>query len=95
MVDNEDSTIKAMSSLLSSKDLVALGLYSSVNAAYLARVNGDSPDFIKLKRKVLYKRESVIEFIQRHTQRGDIHVASPSVILQNNKQTAADGGVSI
>jgi len=79
-------SIESMPALLSVSDLVAIGLYSSTNAAYLARVHGNSPDFIKLKRKVLYKRESVADFIQQHTHNGSSPEFSPFGIEQEDKQ---------
>lgn len=79
-------SIDSMPALLSVGDLVAIGLYSSANAAYLARVHGNSPDFIKLKRKVLYKKECVADFIQQHTHNGSSSEASPLLLDQKDKQ---------
>ncbi|MFA6534689.1 MAG: hypothetical protein WCS92_00355 [Candidatus Babeliales bacterium] len=86
MVNKQCFSIDSMPALLSVGDLVAIGLYSSTNAAYLARVHGNSPDFIKLKRKVLYKRESVADFIHQHTHNGSSPGAGPLVIEQEDKQ---------
>lgn len=68
----EDSfmSFSNISNFLSSRDLVSLGLYPSTDAVYLARVRGNSPDFIKLGRKVLYPRESVMRFVQERIQQG-------------------------
>ena len=48
---------------LSSQDLVELGIYSSLDAVYLARVRSNSPKYIKLKHKILYPKAAVIEFL--------------------------------
>jgi hypothetical protein len=68
-----ESTVSALYSLpelLSSNDLVTLGLFSSPDSAYLARMRGNSPDFIKVGRKILYPKFSVIQFIEYRLQRG-------------------------
>lgn len=56
---------------LSSRDLIKLGLYPSLAATYSARVRGCSPNFIKLKHKILYPKMGVIEFIERYMQSGE------------------------
>ena len=65
------SNFDSLPPLLSTQNLVDLGLYSSIDAAYAARLKGHSPDFIKLHRKILYTKASVIEFIERRTHKGD------------------------
>lgn len=64
------NTLNDLPQFLSSRHLVALGLYPSLDAVYLARVRGHSPDFIKLKRKVLYPKSSVLEFIEQRMKKG-------------------------
>lgn len=49
---------------LSSHDLVSLGLFASTDSAYVARVRGHSPAFLKIGRKIVYPKASVIQFIQ-------------------------------
>src|SRR5690349_14397525 len=72
-------TLPNTSNFLSSRDLVSLGLYPSTDSVYLARVRGNSPDFIKLGRKVLYPRESVMRFIQERLHQGD-QIAKPVAV---------------
>ena len=48
---------------LSSEHLVQLGIYKSTDAAYQARVHGHSPQYIKMKHKILYPRQAVIDFL--------------------------------
>ncbi len=55
--------LKDLPILLQSSDLVKMGLYASVDAAYLARVRGCSPAFMKLKGKILYSKSAVIDFL--------------------------------
>lgn len=69
MTQNIRDSFEALPEFLNSQHLVELGLYSSVDAAYLARVRGHSPHFLKLKRKVLYPKSSVIEFIEQSMER--------------------------
>ena len=72
-------SLDSLPELLSSNDLVQMGLFSSVDQAYLARIRGKSPDFIKFKRKVLYPKESVVEFIKKHFHKGDTTQADSTI----------------
>ncbi len=63
--------LDSYSDLLTTKHLVELGLFSSLDAAYIARQKGQSPDFIQVKRRVLYPKAAVLAFLQRHTHRGE------------------------
>ena len=56
---------------LTSADLIRLGLYTSTDACYFARKTGNSPDFIQIKRKVLYPRDGVIKFLDERKKSGD------------------------
>lgn len=67
----------SMPDLLATQDLISLGLYPSADAAYLARTRGHSPDFLKIGRKVLYPKASVIYFLEKCLQRGTVHFNSP------------------
>lgn len=65
----EEMLLEALKSLplfLTSKDLVELGFYPSEDAAYLGRVRGNSPDYVKMKRKILYPKASVVEYVVKH-----------------------------
>jgi hypothetical protein len=66
------SHFTSLPELLSSQDLITLGLFSSPDAAYVARLHGNSPDFIKLRRKILYPKSSVIQFIEDRLKKGCI-----------------------
>lgn len=59
------SCFDGMPDLLATQDLVSLGLYPSTDAAYLARIRGKSPDFLKIGRKVLYPKASVMDFLKK------------------------------
>lgn len=56
--------------LLSSQHLVELGLYASIDAAYLARLRSNSPDYLKLKGKILYPKSNVLEFLEARMRQG-------------------------
>lgn len=57
---------------LRANDLVELGLYPTAKALYFARQRGNSPDFLKIGRKVLYPKSSIISFISYNTWQGNI-----------------------
>jgi len=64
--------------LLTPSDLVKLGLYTSTDAAYLARVRGLSPDFIQRKGikgqkgKIFYTKKNILDFLKKHFCDGSI-----------------------
>jgi len=72
MNQNIHSSLEKLPEFLSSEDLVKLGIYSSIDAAYQARAAGHSPSFIKLNHKIIYPRKAVIEFLERR-----LHSESP------------------
>jgi hypothetical protein len=78
------STFSSLPELLSSQHLVELGLYPSLDAAYLARIRGHSPDFLKLHKKVLYPKRSVLEFIEHRMQKGHGLTAHPATSIHSN-----------
>jgi hypothetical protein len=55
---------------LTSQDLVTLGIYPSLDAAYLVRKRGGGPDFVKMKRKILYPKGSLVEYLSKRMNRG-------------------------
>lgn len=64
------SKLDRLPEFLSTKHLVELGLYNSIDAAYQARLHGKSPAFLKMNRKILYPKEYVIEFLKTHLSQG-------------------------
>lgn len=78
---NKISTkLEQMNEFLSSQDLVDLGIYKSLDAAYLARVRSDSPEYIKLKHRVLYPKAAVVDFLKSRLQ-------SPDNSIKKNGET--------
>jgi len=59
-----NSSFEDFPEFLSTHDLIDLGIYPSVNAAYEDRIRGSSPKYIKLHHKILYPKKSVIEFLE-------------------------------
>jgi len=55
---------------LSSGDLVKLGLYPTTGALYFARRRGKSPNFIKIGRRIVYPKHSIIEFLECNMCKG-------------------------
>lgn len=79
------SNFESLPALLSSNDLIKLGLYSSIDAAYVARIRGQSPTFLKLTRKILYPKQGVIEFIEQRMHKGEsLDGVSTTPQLNNN-----------
>ncbi len=72
MTDNIYTKFDSMPELLSGEDLVRIGLYPNKAAAYLARYRGQSPDFVKIGKKILYPKESVVQFLNRNLKKGDV-----------------------
>jgi len=60
------SQLDSFPEFLTSNHLVDLGLYTSIDAAYSARIHGKSPDFLQFKRKILYPKTSVLQFLEQH-----------------------------
>lgn len=77
------SVLDSYPDLLTTKHLIELGLFSSLDAAYIARQKCKSPDFIQVRRRVLYPKAAVQEFIQRHTHQGE---TAPNTAAQEVSQ---------
>ena len=67
---NKDKLRKTLTELLKEypdfitpNHLVEMGLYPSVDSVYLARKRNETPYFIQFKRKLLYPKPSVLEFL--------------------------------
>lgn len=60
--------------LASTKDLINVGIFSSISHATHCRKRGDSPAFINIsKKRIMYPKEEVITWLQkRTTSRGQI-----------------------
>lgn len=81
---------------LSSSDLVELGLYKNPEAVYYARISGQSPDFIKMARRVLYIKSSVISFLEdrlkygyerKNTLPSDYELTNPVELEQKKEES--------
>jgi hypothetical protein len=57
---------------ITSKVLVELGLYPTISACRVSRHKGTSPSYLKIGRKILYPRESVLEFINKNFKDGSL-----------------------
>jgi hypothetical protein len=58
--------------LATTKDLIEVGLFSSISHATHCRKRGDCPVFITLsKKRILYPKEEVIAWLQKRTTSGD------------------------
>lgn len=58
--------------LASTKDLIEVGIFSSISHATHCRKRGDSPAFITLsKKRIMYPKEEVIAWLQKRTTSGE------------------------
>jgi hypothetical protein len=57
---------------LNAYHLVELGLFPSTDAAYLARVRGHTPPFLKMGRKVLYPTVELIKWLNENSCAGSV-----------------------
>ena len=46
----------------STRDLVKIGFWPTEDAAYSARLKGNSPDYIKIGSKIMYTKACILEF---------------------------------
>jgi hypothetical protein len=60
-------TMEEMPAFLTSKDLVALGVFKTKDCSYHARRNKCSPPYIKLNHKILYPKQGLIEWLEERT----------------------------
>jgi hypothetical protein len=58
-----EASLKDFSTLMTSNDLVKIGLYSSIDQAYQSRLKGEGPSYIQPARKVLYPKDLVIKYM--------------------------------
>lgn len=72
MFDDIKAQLENLPEFLTSRDLVKLGLFSSVNSLYAARQQGRGPDFVKYQKKVLYARSSVLKFLESRIRDGSV-----------------------
>lgn len=72
--ENEDlieDLFKGFNDILTSHDLVNLGLYKTINALFSARKRKLGPPYIKMNHLVCYPKQGVIKFLKdrlRHTR---------------------------
>ena len=71
MNDDLAKMFSSFPDMLTTDDLVKIGLFEDSNKAYLARYRGNSPDYIKINRKIFYLKSSVISFLELHSRKGN------------------------
>ena len=70
MNHNISEALSLFPEFLSSEHLVQLGIYKSIDAAYQARLHGHSPGYIKLRKKILYPKSEILEFLETRMKPG-------------------------
>lgn len=63
-------SLEKLPEFISVNDLIELGIFTNNTSAYLARRRGQSPDYIKLNKKIIYAKSSVIEWIKINLKDG-------------------------
>ncbi len=63
---NIGNAFEKMPEFLTAEHLVELGLYRSCGGVYLARKNNCGPDYVRLMRRIVYPKSSVIEFVEKN-----------------------------
>ena len=81
-------SIEQMPEYLSTQHLIQLGIYPSIDAAYQSRINGYSPEFIKLRHKILYSKNDVIKFLESRKNSARSRIQDPSDSTQNTSTCA-------
>lgn len=69
-MNNFLTNLNSLPELLETSHLVQIGLYPSIEMAYLARKTGQSPDYFRMGRKYFYPKAKVIEFISSRLKNG-------------------------
>lgn len=77
--------LDAFPEFLNSHHLVQLGLYPSIDAVCLARLRGNSPDFVKLKGKVLYPKINVVEFLEVRMKKGSVTISAVNEVVESKE----------
>lgn len=74
--------LDALSEFIDVDGLVALGLYKDKNETYRSRLKGNSPHYIQIKRKILYPKEALREFIISCWNNGSIPLRSRKEVFK-------------
>ena len=53
---------------LESEDLVKLGIYKTLDGAYQARLKKYGPPYIKMRKKILYPKRQLIEWLEQRSR---------------------------
>lgn len=64
------SSLEGFPAFLSSHHLITLGIFKSLDRAYIARKNGNTPKYIKLKHQFIYPKCEVISFLEGRLEGG-------------------------
>ena len=70
----KSKTMEDVPEFMTTRDLIDLGIYSTIGSAFQARKTKRGPDYIQMRRKVLYKKQAVIDWIEKRTIEGYIEI---------------------
>ena len=59
---------KSLPEFLCANDLVNLGLYPTKKALYFSRLRGNTPNFVKIGKRILYPKTFVMKFLENRMQ---------------------------
>lgn len=66
------------SEFLRAKDLVDLGLFTSINQAYVYRAANRGPKWFKMGNKIMYRKSDLIEYVDSQIHNVEVDKQSPS-----------------
>jgi hypothetical protein len=72
MNQNITEALSRFPDFLSSEDLVKLGIYKSIDATYQARLKRYGPEYIKLRKKILYPKLGIVKFLTARSSQGEV-----------------------
>lgn len=68
--------LRSLPELVSTRDLVKIGMYRTEQAAYAARQRGECPAYLRIpSRGIVYPRQAVIEFLEKSICRNEMRPA--------------------
>ena len=66
MINKLIEALETLPNFLTTSDLISIGLFKDINQLYLLRKNSIGPSYIQYGKKILYPRDCIIAWIQKH-----------------------------
>lgn len=65
MIDLIVGNLDAYPPMLTTNDLLELGIFNSISGAAIMRYRGNGPKCVKIGRYVLYPKENILDFLHK------------------------------